>query len=671
MNINLTPSSGTQKAQSHLKAGNDEPVSDDAVVGDVSESSEESGGFFAKLAALFKGEEASSGKKVTQDGDAKALQGSSHLADGDDISADALLSQDDEAQVIGEDGKVSKATGKVSGEQVSDEKLVDGGVAQKADLLPRTVAQESSESPVLRQSQGQDDSSAGKEAALRAMGEGEAVLTRLKGSEKQLVSPNGKKLPASDITEYSVPSGKNAQQKTEADQGLPVDLQHIAQPERVYSDPQSLQTASAESPSQPGEDKLTAEISRLVNESGEPIVVSASLASSGATNQLKESEEYGKVVQKDVDAIEALSQEQVLSPEQALSGGHKLSDKNIPVAGQQGLSDAQSVAQMSGLEHIHAADLSAAQLDGAIPAGAEGNSDKAVLAQKSLQSLAQDLPLRSDIRHHTHAIPQPQSQALNIPVNQLTQPQNGDASAISVNGGTVLPGDPAVSQAALQAALSAGAAGTEQWIRNRAAGLPQKGDSRIHMGELTDDSSKGSHFAQQLSSLSGQQGSATQNNLRADATQNPSSVYLAKDAMAADQLSERVQMMMSKNLKNIDIRLDPPELGRMHIRMNMTGDAATVHFTVATPQAREALEHSMPRLRDMLSQQGVQLGDTSVQHQGSGNQQQGYAASGRGEQSGQHASLSQDSVFHEDNPDTGVKLDLNVGMKRDGISYYA
>lgn len=43
----------------------------------------------------------------------------------------------------------------------------------------------------------------------------------------------------------------------------------------------------------------------------------------------------------------------------------------------------------------------------------------------------------------------------------------------------------------------------------------------------------------------------------------------------------------------------------MHIRMNMQGDGATVHFTVANQHAREALEQTMPRLREMLAQQGV------------------------------------------------------------------
>lgn len=137
--------------------------------------------------------------------------------------------------------------------------------------------------------------------------------------------------------------------------------------------------------------------------------------------------------------------------------------------------------------------------------------------------------------------------------------------------------------------------------------------------------------------------------------------------MAHEQVAEKVQMMMSKNLKQLDIRLDPPELGRMQIRMTMNNDVANVHFTVANPQAREMIEQTLPRLREMLAQQGMQLADSSVQQQASGQQQRQYAADGQGngQQSGRFASGS------EENLEADVKLDLNVTSKRDGISFYA
>ena len=177
-----------------------------------------------------------------------------------------------------------------------------------------------------------------------------------------------------------------------------------------------------------------------------------------------------------------------------------------------------------------------------------------------------------------------------------------------------------------------------------------------------------SSFANQLAQAAGTQQSIT-GQPRADQAQASAQLPLQLNReMASDQMAERVQMMMSKNLKNIDIRLDPPELGRMQIRMNMNGDGATVHFTVANQQARDALEHSMPRLREMLAQQGVQLGDTSVQQQSSGQQQNRYAAN---EQSNSGQGNSGPSGLGEENLEADINLDLNVTTKRDGISYYA
>jgi flagellar hook-length control protein FliK len=100
----------------------------------------------------------------------------------------------------------------------------------------------------------------------------------------------------------------------------------------------------------------------------------------------------------------------------------------------------------------------------------------------------------------------------------------------------------------------------------------------------------------------------------------------------------------------------------------MTGDGATVHFTVANQQARDVIEQSMPRLREMLAQQGVQLGDSSVQQQSSGQQQNRYAA-GNGQGTGQGD--GNQAFLGEENLEPDVNLDLNVATKRDGISYYA
>ncbi|MEZ8054964.1 flagellar hook-length control protein FliK [Vibrio atlanticus] len=182
------------------------------------------------------------------------------------------------------------------------------------------------------------------------------------------------------------------------------------------------------------------------------------------------------------------------------------------------------------------------------------------------------------------------------------------------------------------------------------------------------EDSKDSTFAQQIASAAGAQGTATVGSAptRAEiqaAQQAP--LQLTKE-LANDQVAEKVQMMMSKNLKNLDIRLDPPELGQMKIRMTMNNDVANVHFTVGSQQAREVIEQTLPRLREMLAQQGMQLAESSVQQQNTGQGQDRY---NNGEQ--QSGSNRINDGQGDENLDSNSNLELNVTSKRDGISYYA
>lgn len=197
------------------------------------------------------------------------------------------------------------------------------------------------------------------------------------------------------------------------------------------------------------------------------------------------------------------------------------------------------------------------------------------------------------------------------------------------------------------------------------AALAASGLTALKGKSASEPSSERATNTTQSSLYSAQGAPTTNGQVRAEAaSQVP--MQLTRE-MASDQVAEKVQMMMSKNLKNLDIRLDPPELGRMQIRMTMNNDLAHVHFTVSNPQAREMIEQTLPRLREMLAQQGMQLADSSVQQQASGQQQRQYSAGGQGDgqQTGRFASGNDENLEPE------MKLDVNVASKRDGISFYA
>ena len=112
----------------------------------------------------------------------------------------------------------------------------------------------------------------------------------------------------------------------------------------------------------------------------------------------------------------------------------------------------------------------------------------------------------------------------------------------------------------------------------------------------------------------------------------PSQVLNMFRSEAAKELHDRVSVMLSLNKHEGDIRLDPPELGSMQIRVRSDAEQAQINFVVQNQQAKEALEQSLPRLKEMLAEQGIQLGESNIEQRnnqggGQGDQQQGESRS--------------------------------------------
>jgi flagellar hook-length control protein FliK len=83
----------------------------------------------------------------------------------------------------------------------------------------------------------------------------------------------------------------------------------------------------------------------------------------------------------------------------------------------------------------------------------------------------------------------------------------------------------------------------------------------------------------------------------------------------SEAVKDKVMLMISQKLQQFDITLDPPELGNIHVKVNLQGEQATVNFIVQNQQAKEALDQNMQKLRDMLANQGVDVGDANVEQQ--------------------------------------------------------
>lgn len=98
-----------------------------------------------------------------------------------------------------------------------------------------------------------------------------------------------------------------------------------------------------------------------------------------------------------------------------------------------------------------------------------------------------------------------------------------------------------------------------------------------------------------------------------------------------EEVVNRVMYLSSANLKAADIQLQPAELGRLDIRVNMIPDQQTqVTFMSAHVGVREALDGQMHRLREMFVQQGMGQVDVNVSDQSRGSQEQAQQGQGQG-----------------------------------------
>ncbi|MEH0743009.1 flagellar hook-length control protein FliK [Vibrio cholerae] len=698
MNINLSSVSDSGKAAKVASS-----------TGEASTEKNSGEGFFSKLAALIKGE----GGKGDGSGDGVKAQGKVPVEKVPAEKAPTEQASASEAPKSTSNGDKSTSTTN----QSTDELLEAESVSSKAD----SAKGESDRAASAKVLAATDDSEASlpKDQAAKIVSDNDQVLQRLDESNRALKAKDGKNLPheanaaklepATDTPKVSVEGQVSVQAAAISAQGdektQPESFVRSNESEVVRVHGETLHANSQARDEGQDANAVQAAASSVTVSDGKSLAVSEVSEQAKAESVKKYLNVESQLVDSEQDGVSPQVAAAVTASVAAKVGQEPTPTDALPVdkSTQHGFNTEQHQADATAAQNAlnasamtvgtelseadvdtnraeRAANVSAASLTAesqtvsadtltdtetptqatAIPWAVQ---DEAVVKEEV--NLARDPQVKSQqavlahsvqqAMHQTQSVaPTPLQQAATSPIpNAAAQaiPTSPIPTDLSASAMPNVAANPALQeQALLKSALGA----------KVAVGAAQSGESK--------EAASGEHFAQQLAAASGQQLGTQPNGMRAEQA-NPAQVplQLSRD-VAADQVAERVQMMMSKNLKNIDIRLDPPELGRLQIRMNMNGDGATVHFTVANQGARDIIEQSMPRLREMLAQQGVQLGDTSVQQQASG-QQQGRYATGSGQGNGQGS--SNHAFGGEENLEPDTNLDLNVATKRDGISYYA
>lgn len=87
-----------------------------------------------------------------------------------------------------------------------------------------------------------------------------------------------------------------------------------------------------------------------------------------------------------------------------------------------------------------------------------------------------------------------------------------------------------------------------------------------------------------------------------------------------NDVGNQLVWMVGRQESRAELVLTPPHLGRIEVSLTVSGDQANATFVSASPAVREALENALPRLREVLADAGVSLGQTQVGAETAGNQ---------------------------------------------------
>lgn len=157
----------------------------------------------------------------------------------------------------------------------------------------------------------------------------------------------------------------------------------------------------------------------------------------------------------------------------------------------------------------------------------------------------------------------------------------------------------------------------------------------------------------------------------ADVSPNTATVSVPVGANGwSDAVTDKVMWFSASKINSAEIHLNPPDLGPLQVRISTERDQTSVYFTSQHAAVREALDQALPRLRDMMGGQGIQLSDVGVGGQGAPQQQ-----SHRGDADGNGNPRSARSSFFGDSADISEPVAVSsisaARIGRSGIDAYA
>ncbi|MFZ6692451.1 flagellar hook-length control protein FliK [Undibacterium sp. SXout20W] len=231
----------------------------------------------------------------------------------------------------------------------------------------------------------------------------------------------------------------------------------------------------------------------------------------------------------------------------------------------------------------------------------------------------------------------------NIAAQQaLAQPNNAKITAPpseAANGPTVAESDPTKNQSsalfaktlsdAVEPETAAKSSGTEPLNNVSTQDISSKGKNDVNLAKIEGAlTAIAQNKADKLPVAITPQATAQLTNLAqmVQATGTTANMQIPQNVGSTGwdkAVGQKVLWMVGESIHSAELSLNPPDLGPLQIVLKVSNEHASASFMCAQPEVREALESSMHKLRQMMSDAGIQLSGFTVNTQASNQGQPG------------------------------------------------
>lgn len=120
------------------------------------------------------------------------------------------------------------------------------------------------------------------------------------------------------------------------------------------------------------------------------------------------------------------------------------------------------------------------------------------------------------------------------------------------------------------------------------------------------------------------------------------------NARWGQDFNQRVQWMVGQSMSGAQIRINPQHMGPVEVRIQVQNEQTTISFTAQHGATREAIDAALPKLRDMLSEQNINLVDVDISQHSFAEQRDQQASNEQLDEAGRSLDPDQEeSLFNQ------------------------